>query len=127
MTVTSTADPLNLSGSGQADGFANVMDINNDGVINAADGAWAHDINSDWFYVDPNGNGIKGEAGETRDIRFSNFYNNLTSWDGAAGTGIKGLRSNDPARGFVVPEPASLALAGIALLGLGLSRRRNSK
>lgn len=123
-TITSNLDPLNFSGTGQADGFASVMDVNGDGVIDAADGFWAESLNSDWFFVDPNGNGIRGEAGETRDLRFSTFFQNLDTWDG--GNGVQGLRSNDPARAFVVPEPTSLALVGIALLGFGMSRRRRA-
>lgn len=119
--ITSTVDPLNFSGTGQADGFANVVDVNGDGVIDAADGAWAGQLNSDWFYVDPDGDGTRGEAGETRDMRFSTFFQNLDAWDGP---GVQGLRSNDPARSYAVPEPGSIALAGLALLGLGLSRRR---
>lgn len=124
-TVSSTSDPLSFTGTGVADGYASVMDINGDGVIDAADGTWAASLNSDWFWVDPNGNTIRGEAGETRDLRFTTRFENMNSWDGA--NGVQGLHSNDPARAFVIPEPASLALAGIALLGLGLSRRRNSK
>lgn len=122
-TVTSNVDPLNFSGTGQADGFASVVDINNDGVIDAADGVWAGQLNSDWFYVDPDGDTIRGEAGETRDLRFSTFFQNLDAWDAP---GVQGLRSNDPARSYALPEPGSIALAGLALLGLGLSRRRKA-
>ncbi|RZI84040.1 MAG: PEP-CTERM sorting domain-containing protein [Rubrivivax sp.] len=123
-TVTSSRDPLNFSGTGQADGFASVMDVNGDGVVDAADGSWAPSLNADWFFVDPNGNGTRGEAGETRDLRFSTFYQNLDSWD--AGPFVQGLRSNDPARAFVLPEPGSVALVGLSLLGLGIARRRRS-
>lgn len=124
-TVSSTVDPLNLNQQGKADGFADVMDINNDGKIDALDGVWASSLNGDWFFVDPNGNGTPGEAGETRDLRFSNLFDNLNAWDTAA-TGQQGLRSNDPARAFAVPEPTSLALVGLSLIGLGLARRRKN-
>ena len=128
-TVKSSVDPLSFTGQGNADGFGSVVDINNDGVIDAADGLWAAPINGDWFFVDPNGNGTRGEAGEKRDLRFSTFFTNLDTWDAIdAGTGapIQGLRSNDPARAFVVPEPSMIGLLGLGLLGLGLGRRRKA-
>lgn len=121
-TVTSSLDPLNFSGVGLADGFASVMDVNGDGTIDAGDGLWATGLNSDWFYTDPDGDGARGEAGETRDLRFSTFYQNQNKWDN--GPFVQGLRSNDPARAFVLPEPGSIALVGLSLLGLGIARRR---
>jgi len=121
-TVTSTVDPLNFSGVGLADGFASIMDINGDGVIDTADGAWASILDSDWFYTDPTGTG----AVATRDLRFSTFYQNLDSWDstGLGGTPVQGLRSNDPARAFALPEPGTIGLVGLSLIGLGFAGRR---
>lgn len=117
-TVTSSVDPLNFSGVGLADGFASVMDVNGDGVIDAADGAWASVLDSNWFYTDPTGTGAIAQ----RDLRFSTFYQNLDKWDN--GPAVQGLRSNDPARAFALPEPGSVTLVGLALLGLGAARRR---
>lgn len=122
-TLKSNIDVTNITGSGQSDAFANVIDINNDGVIDNADGTWAKSLNQDWFNVDDNGNGTFGEAGETRDLRFSTFFNLLASWNDPNNQAILGLRSNDPGRAFV-PEPATLALIGTGLLGLGFGTRR---
>jgi hypothetical protein len=117
-TISSDTDVTNITGTGHADSFANVVDANGDGVINSLDGAWAAALNGDWFYTDPNGTG----ATVTRDLRFSNFFNLLASWDGTQG--IIGLRSNDPGRVFTVPEPSEISLLGIGLLGLGAFARR---
>ncbi|MGE3849208.1 MAG: hypothetical protein AB7I01_20175, partial [Gammaproteobacteria bacterium] len=46
-----------ITGEGQAQFFADVVDINNDGVIDAADGAWAHALDGNWFHVDTDGDG----------------------------------------------------------------------
>lgn len=110
-TITSSTDVTSNLNNGQANGFANV-DM-------SAGGVWASALNGNWFTPTVLG------APVVRDVRFSTFYNSLSAWDGAAG--IVGVRSNDPLRVMTVPEPATLALVGLGLLGIGFSARRKNK
>lgn len=91
----------------------------------AAGGLWANQLDTNFFTLDANGQPL----GPAQDVRTdSNFsQNGASAWNGALGTDIIGLRSNDPVRALVTPEPATLSLFGLGMLGMGFLRRRKQK
>jgi hypothetical protein len=108
---------------GQANSFSDVVMTTTAGCVNSAlscaDLPWAAALNGDWFNVLV---GTNDEA--TRDFRFNNRYNDLPSW---STNGFTGANSDDPATVFTaVPEPVSLTMLGLGLLGLGAQRRRKA-
>src|ERR1700730_16874771 len=88
----------------------------------AAGGGWARQLDTNFFPLDANGKPMSPQ-----DVRSdSNFtQNGASAWNGAGD--IIGLRSNDPVRALVTPEPATLTLFGLGLLGAGFMRRRKQK
>jgi len=62
-----------------------------------------------------------------RDVRFRNVYNNFPDWAGGSiENPIFGATSSDPARVFV-PEPGSLLLLALSLLGISVFKRRRAQ
>lgn len=121
-------DPTHNVCTGVAPGTGDGTAKSYQSVNLAAGGAWASQLDSNFFTLDAVGNPLT----PAQDIRTdSNFTRNGASkWD-VAGTDIIGLRSNDPVRADAlapVPEPGTLTLLGSsALLGVGLLRRRMQK
>ena len=88
----------------------------------AAGGLWASQLDTNFFTLDANGLPMSPQ-----DVRTDSDFtrNGATGWDG--GGDIIGLRSNDPVRALVTPEPATLTLFGLGLLGAGFLGRRKER
>jgi hypothetical protein len=115
-SIVGTVQPVAADFLGQADSFGSIVDINGDGIIDAADGAWAQSLDTNFF------NTLLGA--NTADFRFKNSYNYNANWNG---DGTIGATSDDPARAYSqpIPEPGTMLLLGVGLLSLAcISRKR---
>ena len=89
----------------------------------AAGGLWASQLDSNFFTLDANGQPLVSPQDIRTDSDFT--QSGASGWNG--GGDIIGLRSNDPVRALVTPEPATLTLFGLGLLGAGFLRRRKER
>jgi hypothetical protein len=113
VTVQSSVAPT--TGTGSAFSYQNVN--------LAKPGFWTDALNGDWFLNDDQGNPL---VGGSRDLRTQSNFNPSIGWSDPSNN-IFGVSSKDPVRAFTtVPEPATLLLVGIGLLGAAIGHRRRS-
>lgn len=108
ITVSGSFTGLTSPNSGQAAGYLNVT---------GGDYAYNFDTNGQLGGSDLFSQNDFCTPGQTGCVT-------LASAGGAPEDGGWPLRSNDPVRGSYIPEPGTLALLGIGLLGMGFSARR---
>lgn len=92
----------------------------------AAGGLWASQLDSNFFTLDANGLPLVPAQDVRTDSNFT--QNGASAWNGTGD--IIGLRSNDPVRADAlapVPEPGTMSLLGLGLIGVGYLRRRMQK
>jgi len=106
VTISGSVLPTGSGFTGEADSFAN--------VDTSAGGAWAVQLATQYYST------VFGSA----DLKFKNSYNALTTWNDATNANILGAKLDDPGQAFAVPEPGVMSLMGLAMLGMGVVRRR---
>ena len=89
----------------------------------AAGGLWASQLDTNFFTLDANGQPLVPAADVRTDSNFT--QNGASKWNGTGD--IIGLRSDDPVRALVTPEPGTLSLVGLGMIGMGYLRRRLKK
>jgi hypothetical protein len=119
------SDPTHHVCTGIVPGTADGVAKSYQSVNLAAGGVWASQLDSNFFTLDANGNPLV----PAQDVRTESNFDHIGAdgWDGAPGTDIIGLRADGPVKLAPVPEPGTLSLFGLGLLGAGFLRRRKQR
>jgi len=115
-------DSVRMNISGQARTFSiDMYDATDTTLLDNLFSQSFQNVNQGWvFNTTDVTNALLDNAGQTVTLRISNII--PQSFTGPAGFGIDNISLD--VTGAAVPEPGSLALAGLALAGLAVSRRR---
>jgi hypothetical protein len=117
------SDPTHHVCTGVAPGTGDGTAKSYQSVNLGAGGAWASQLDSNFFTLDANENPLVPAQDVRTDSNFS--QNGAGAWDGDGD--IIGLRADGPNRLAPVPEPGTLSLFGLGLLGAGFLRRRKQR